>query len=51
MVMVKPAGPFLDIIQRVKAETGYPRRRVPGEWRVRYDSSGRPSAAGSIASA
>jgi porphobilinogen synthase len=24
MVMVKPAGPFLDIIQRVKAETGYP---------------------------
>ena len=24
MVMVKPAGPFLDVIQRVKAETGYP---------------------------
>ena len=24
MVMVKPAGPFLDIIARVKAETGYP---------------------------
>ena len=24
MVMVKPAGPFLDIIQRVKADTGYP---------------------------
>ncbi len=24
MVMVKPAGPFLDIISRVKAETGYP---------------------------
>ncbi|HMA24025.1 MAG: porphobilinogen synthase [Gemmatimonas sp.] len=24
MVMVKPAGPFLDIIHRVKAETGYP---------------------------
>ena len=24
MVMVKPAGPFLDIIGRVKAETGYP---------------------------
>jgi porphobilinogen synthase len=24
MVMVKPAGPFLDIIYRVKAETGYP---------------------------
>jgi porphobilinogen synthase len=24
MVMVKPAGPFLDIIQRVKSETGYP---------------------------
>jgi len=24
MVMVKPAGPFLDIIHRVKAATGYP---------------------------
>ena len=24
MVMVKPAGPFLDIIYRVKSETGYP---------------------------
>jgi porphobilinogen synthase len=24
MVMVKPAGPFLDVIQRVKSETGYP---------------------------
>ena len=24
MVMVKPAGPFLDIIHRVKVETGYP---------------------------
>ncbi len=24
MVMVKPAGPFLDIISRIKAETGYP---------------------------
>jgi porphobilinogen synthase len=24
MVMVKPAGPFLDIIHRVKRETGYP---------------------------
>src|SRR5438045_6004037 len=23
-VMVKPAGPFLDIVTRVKAETGYP---------------------------
>ena len=22
--MVKPAGPFLDIVSRVKAETGYP---------------------------
>jgi porphobilinogen synthase len=22
--MVKPAGPFLDVIHRVKAETGYP---------------------------
>lgn len=24
MVMVKPAGPFLDIVARVKRETGYP---------------------------
>ena len=24
MVMVKPAGPFLDIVSRVKQETGYP---------------------------
>jgi len=24
MVMVKPAGPFLDVIARVKQETGYP---------------------------
>ena len=24
IVMVKPAGPFLDIVARVKAETGYP---------------------------
>ena len=24
MVMVKPAGPFLDIVARVKTETGYP---------------------------
>ena len=24
MVMVKPAGPFLDIVARVKSETGYP---------------------------
>jgi porphobilinogen synthase len=24
MVMVKPAGPYLDIISRVKQETGYP---------------------------
>jgi porphobilinogen synthase len=24
MVMVKPAGPYLDIIHRVKSETGYP---------------------------
>ena len=24
LVMVKPAGPFLDVIARVKAETGYP---------------------------
>ena len=34
MVMVKPAGPFLDIIQRVKAGTGYPvaAYQVSGEY-------------------
>jgi porphobilinogen synthase len=34
MVMVKPAGPFLDVIQRVKAETGYPvaAYQVSGEY-------------------
>jgi porphobilinogen synthase len=34
MVMVKPAGPFLDIISRVKRETGYPvaAYQVSGEY-------------------
>ena len=34
MVMVKPAGPYLDIVQRVKAETGYPvvAYQVSGEY-------------------
>jgi len=34
MIMVKPAGPFLDVIQRVKAETGYPLAayQVSGEY-------------------
>jgi porphobilinogen synthase len=34
MVMVKPAGPFLDIISRVKTETGYPLAayQVSGEY-------------------
>jgi len=34
MVMVKPAGPFLDIIRRVKDETGYPLAayQVSGEY-------------------
>jgi porphobilinogen synthase len=34
IVMVKPAGPFLDIIQRVKADTGYPvaAYQVSGEY-------------------
>jgi len=33
-VMVKPAGPYLDIISRVKAETGYPvaAYQVSGEY-------------------
>jgi porphobilinogen synthase len=34
MVMVKPAGPFLDVIHRVKAATGYPLAayQVSGEY-------------------
>ena len=34
MVMVKPAGPYLDVIQRVKSETGYPiaAYQVSGEY-------------------
>ena len=34
MIMVKPAGPFLDVIQRVKSETGYPvaAYQVSGEY-------------------
>jgi porphobilinogen synthase len=34
MVMVKPAGPYLDVIQRVKAETSYPvgAYQVSGEY-------------------
>ena len=50
MVMVKPAGPFLDIIHRVKRETGYPvaAYQVSGEFAmIRLP----PTAAGSIASA
>src|SRR3954453_4219184 len=34
MIMVKPAGPYLDVIQRVKEETGYPvvAYQVSGEY-------------------
>jgi porphobilinogen synthase len=34
MIMVKPAGPYLDVIQRVKDETGYPvvAYQVSGEY-------------------
>ena len=34
MVMVKPAGPYLDVIHRVKQETGYPvaAYQVSGEY-------------------
>jgi porphobilinogen synthase len=34
MVMVKPAGPFLDVVSRVKQETGYPLAayQVSGEY-------------------
>jgi porphobilinogen synthase len=34
MIMVKPAGPYLDVIHRVKEETGYPvaAYQVSGEY-------------------
>jgi len=34
MIMVKPAGPYLDVLQRVKEETGYPvaAYQVSGEY-------------------
>jgi len=34
MIMVKPAGPYLDVLQRVKQETGYPiaAYQVSGEY-------------------
>jgi porphobilinogen synthase len=34
MIMVKPAGPYLDVVARVKAETGYPvaAYQVSGEY-------------------
>src|SRR5438105_8837427 len=34
MIMVKPAGPYIDVIQRVKQETGYPvvAYQVSGEY-------------------
>ena len=41
MVMVKPAGPFLDVIAAREGGDGLSARRVPGERRVRYDSGGR----------
>jgi porphobilinogen synthase len=43
MVMVKPAGPFLDIIHRVKAETGYPvaAYQVSGEFAMIHAAADR----------
>jgi porphobilinogen synthase len=43
MVMVKPAGPFLDIVARVKAETGYPLAayQVSGEYAMLHAAAER----------
>src|SRR5678809_596328 len=43
MVMVKPAGPFLDIIHRVKSETGYPvaAYQVSGEYAMIHAAADR----------
>lgn len=43
IVMVKPAGPFLDIVHRVKAETGYPvaAYQVSGEFAMIHAASER----------
>jgi porphobilinogen synthase len=43
MVMVKPAGPFLDVIHRVKAETGYPLAayQVSGEYAMIHAAADR----------
>ena len=43
MVMVKPAGPFLDIVARVKAETGYPLAayQVSGEFAMLHAAAER----------
>ena len=43
MVMVKPAGPFLDIIRRVKVETGYPvaAYQVSGEYAMIHAAADR----------
>ena len=40
MLMVKPATPYLDVVRRVKEETGAPRRRLPRLRRV-LDAEGR----------
>jgi porphobilinogen synthase len=43
MVMVKPAGPFLDIIHRVKSQTGYPvaAYQVSGEFAMIHAAADR----------
>ena len=43
MVMVKPAGPFLDVIARVKQETGYPLAayQVSGEYAMIHAAADR----------
>ena len=43
MVMVKPAGPFLDVIARVKQDTGYPLAayQVSGEYAMIHAAADR----------
>ena len=41
MVMVKPALAYLDILHRVKAEFGYPDRRLRRQRRILHGQSRR----------
>ena len=45
LLMVKPAGPYLDVIARLTAATNLPDRGVPGVRRARRDPVRRGSTA------